>query len=335
MKKRYFGIVALALASFFTLKDMSALYAQNYIPGGENIAIEIKADGLLVTGTYDIQTADGIYNPSKNNDIQRGDLIYEVNHQKVESMQDLPKVFKDVEELQYNLPMKLYRDHISYTKTLRLIKTSQNGSWKTGLLVKERILGIGTVTIYDPETNSYAALGHQFSDGDFSDILDLTSGNIYSSDVVGIRKSSDGTPGEKIAEIDEKDQIGDIEKNNEYGIYGHMDELPNKEGLEAATIDEVKLGEAEIWTVMKGSKVEKFKIKITDLKKQDQIAPKGITFEITDKKLLKMSNGIVQGMSGSPIIQGNKIVGAVTHVLVDDVKKGYGLYIQWMLQEMK
>jgi len=258
-----------------------------------------------------------------------------VNHQKVESMQDLPKVFKDVEELQYNLPMKLYRDHISYTKTLRLIKTSQNGSWKTGLLVKERILGIGTVTIYDPETNSYAALGHQFSDGDFSDILDLTSGNIYSSDVVGIRKSSDGTPGEKIAEINEKDQIGDIEKNNEYGIYGHMDELPNKEGLEAATIDEVKLGEAEIWTVMKGSKVEKFKIKITDLKKQDQIAPKGITFEITDKKLLKMSNGIVQGMSGSPIIQGNKIVGAVTHVLVDDVKKGYGLYIQWMLQEMK
>lgn len=335
MKKRYFGIVALALASFFTLKGMSALYAQNYIPGGENIAIEIKADGLLVTGTYDIQTADGIYNPSKNNDIQRGDLIYEVNHQKVESMQDLPKVFKDVEELQYNLPMKLYRDHISYTKTLRLIKTSQNGSWKTGLLVKERILGIGTVTIYDPETNSYAALGHQFSDGDFSDILDLTSGNIYSSDVVGIRKSSDGTPGEKIAEINEKDQIGDIEKNNEYGIYGHMDELPNKEGLEAATIDEVKLGEAEIWTVMKGSKVEKFKIKITDLKKQDQIAPKGITFEITDKKLLKMSNGIVQGMSGSPIIQGNKIVGAVTHVLVDDVKKGYGLYIQWMLQEMK
>ena len=323
------------VASLFAFNRIDALNAQNYIPGGENIAIEIKADGLLVTGTYDIQTKDGIYNPSKHNDIQRGDLIVEVNNQKVESMADLPKVFEDVEELQYNLPMKLYRDHISYQKTLRLIKTSDNGSWKTGLLVKERILGIGTVTIYDPETNTYAALGHQFSDGDFSDILDLTSGNIYESEIIGVKKSNNGTPGEKVAEVDESKELGDIDKNNEYGIYGTVNELPDKEGLEIAKQDEVSLGEAEIWTVMKGNKVEKYKIKITHLKKQDSIAPKGITFEIIDKELLKMTNGIVQGMSGSPIIQNNKIVGAVTHVLVDDVKKGYGLYIEWMLQEMK
>lgn len=250
-------------------------------------------------------------------------------------MSDLPKVFEDVEKMQYSLPMKYYRDHISYTKTLQLIKTSANGSWKTGLLVKERILGIGTVTIYDPETNTYAALGHQFSDGDFSDILDLTSGNIYESEIIGIKKSTNGTPGEKIAEIDESEPIGDIDKNNQYGIYGQVDKIPKKEGLEVAKIEEVKLGDAEIWTVMNGSQVEKYKIKITNLKKQESIEPKGITFEIVDKELLKMSNGIVQGMSGSPIIQNDKIVGAVTHVLVDDVKKGYGLYIQWMLQEMK
>lgn len=334
IKKRILGVFL--FASILTLNKTDALYAQNYIPGGENIAIEIKADGLLVTGTYDIQTSDGkVYNPSKDNDIQRGDLIYEVNHQKVESMADLPKVFEDVEKMQYSLPMKYYRDHISYTKTLQLIKTSANGSWKTGLLVKERILGIGTVTIYDPETNTYAALGHQFSDGDFSDILDLTSGNIYESEIIGIKKSTNGTPGEKIAEIDESEPIGDIDKNNQYGIYGQVDKIPKKEGLEVAKIEEVKLGDAEIWTVMNGSQVEKYKIKITNLKKQESIEPKGITFEIVDKELLKMSNGIVQGMSGSPIIQNDKIVGAVTHVLVDDVKKGYGLYIQWMLQEMK
>ncbi len=336
MKKRYLlFLIGLTVFSSHANQTQGVNAQSLYLPGGENIAIEIKADGLLVTGTYDIQTDKGTYNPSRDNDIWRGDLIYEVNHQKITSIKDLPNVIEDKNQQEYHLPIKLYRDHLSLDKNLRLIKVSKDGSLKTGLLVKERILGIGTVSIYNTQTKTYAALGHQFTDNDFENVVELTTGNIYDSEVVGIRKSNNGSPGEKVAQIDENKHLGSIIKNNPYGIYGHIDQLPNKKGMEIAKQDEIKTGNAEIWTVMKNKTISKYKIKITHLKQQENIAPKGITFEIVDKDLLKISNGIVQGMSGSTIVQNNKIIGAVTHVLVDDVKKGYGIYIEWMIQEME
>ncbi len=332
IKKYYLGVVF--LSSLFAFNDIQSINAQTlYVPGGENIAIEIKSDGLLVTGTYDVKTDNGIYNPEKDSDIKRGDLIYKVNNQSVDSIEDLPHVFKDITSIESSVPIKLYRDNISLNKNLKLVKSSKDSNWKTGLLVKEKILGIGTVTFYNPNNSSYVALGHQFSDNDFSKIMDLTSGSIYESEVIGIKKSSDGIPGEKIAKISDN-KIGTIIINNEYGIYGKVNKIPSKNKMEIASQQEVKKGEAQIYTVVEGNKIQSYDIKITDLKKQDKISTKGIVFEITDKKLLNISNGIVQGMSGSPIIQDNKIIGAVTHVLVDDVSKGYGLYASWMLEQM-
>lgn len=334
MKKRLLFFI-LGITSFSNLNQLNTVNASSYfLPGGENVAIEVKAAGLLVTGTYDLITPNGTYNPSKDNDILRGDLIYEVNDTKISSINDLPSLITDKTKDEYNLPVKLYRNHESYDKILKLIKIDKDGNLKTGLLVKDRILGIGTVSIYNTKTNSYAALGHQFVDNDFSNVVELTTGNIYDSEVVGIRKSSNGTPGEKVAQINEKMHLGTIIKNNSFGIYGQVNKLPNKKPMAIKKQEDVKIGPAEIYTVMKNKTIGKYKIKIISLKKQESIQSKGITFEIVDKDLLNMSNGIIQGMSGSTIVQDNKIVGAVTHVLVDDVKKGYGIYIEWMIQEM-
>jgi stage IV sporulation protein B len=167
------------------------------------------------------------------------------------------------------------------------------------------------------------------SDGDEQ----LIDGSIYESEVKNIRKSQNGDPGEKIASINKKEVIGSVEKNNTYGIYGEYVNVVKDELIETASINEVKKGKAYIYTVIEDDKIDKFEIEITNISKQNTKDIKGITFKITDKKLLNVSNGVVAGMSGSPIVQNGKLIGAVTHVVVDNVRYGYGIFIDWMLEE--
>jgi len=172
------------------------------------------------------------------------------------------------------------------------------------------------------------------NDASYSPSIDLSFGTIYSSDVTLIRKSKDGKPGEKIASINENEILGEVKKNNEYGIYGkYTVNVDDYVSLEVGKKEDVKLGKAQIWTVIHGDEVEKFDIEKVSLKSQSKQSVKGISFKVVDKRLLDITNGIVAGMSGSPIIQDNKIIGAVTHVLVDNVEYGYGIFIEWMLEE--
>ena len=172
------------------------------------------------------------------------------------------------------------------------------------------------------------------NDASYSPSIDLSFGTIYSSDVTLIRKSKNGNPGEKIATINENEILGEVVKNNEYGIYGKYSvNVDDYISLEVGKKEDVKLGNAQIWTVIHGDKVEKFDIEIVSVKKQAKQGIKGISFKVVDKRLLDTTNGIVAGMSGSPIIQDNKIIGAVTHVLVDKVEYGYGIFIEWMIEE--
>ena len=161
----------------------------------------------------------------------------------------------------------------------------------------------------------------------------LVTGNIYSSNVKKINKSKNGNPGEKIASINKNDLLGDIQVNNDYGIYGEYVNVVKDELIETASIEEVKEGRAYIYTVINNNIVEPFEIEITNIKKQNSKDIKGITFKVTDKRLLDITNGVVAGMSGSPIVQDGKLIGAVTHVVVDNVKYGYGIFIDWMLLE--
>ncbi len=322
--------LALSLVNALPI-DKMAQNVTSIIPGGENIGVEIKPHGVVVIGGYDVVNEQLTYNPTKDSDIQKGDLIYQVNGVDIENIQELlEQIQVHVNDLQVDL--SIYRNNNSIHRTMKFIKTSNANTIKTGLLVKERILGVGTVTFYDPETKIYGALGHKLLDNDFSSIADINSGTIFNSHVTGVNKSHMGNVGEIISTIYEDQEIGTVFANTDYGIFGYYNTCPDKDALQVASHDEIKLGKASIYTTLADNEVKSYTIDITSLQKQDVMSTKGISFKITDKELLDKTGGIVQGMSGSPIIQDGKIVGAVTHVLVDSVKKGYGIYIDFMLQ---
>ena len=327
------GLLTLILTLFMAITSPMTILAKDVVIGGQNIGIELRSNGLLISGTYDVKQNGKIYNPKSNSDIKKGDLIISVGENSVNSLNDLVTILKEEYADKSSAKVTILRDGITYTKTLNLIK-DEYGNIKTGLFIKERLLGIGTVTYYDPENGTYGALGHEMNDASYSPSIDLSFGTIYSSDVTLIRKSKNGAPGEKIASINEDEVLGEVVKNNEYGIYGkYTVNVDDYVSLEVGDKDSVKLGKAQIWTVIHGDKVEKFDIEIVSVKSQDKQSIKGISFKIVDERLLNITNGIVAGMSGSPIIQDNKIIGAVTHVLVDKVDYGYGIFIEWMLEE--
>ena len=327
IKKRYITLLFAFFFSFFP----GLIQAKEVYLGGENIGIEISNQGLLISGTYDVKNGRNIYNPSANSDVKKGDILLKIENSSVNSLKELLTYIKSNCNNKASVEITILRNGAAYQRTLQLIKDEKN-SIKTGLYIKENILGIGTVTYYDPENNIYGALGHEMSDSS-NQRSTFKEGKIYESDVTYIKHSKNGEPGEKVATIDRNTILGDIKKNTEYGIYGSYVNVVKDKLIETATIDEVKKGKAYIYTVVEKDKVEKFEIEITSIKKQYDQDIKGITFKITDKRLLNISNGVVAGMSGSPIVQNGKLIGAVTHVIVDNVEYGYGVYIDWMLEE--
>jgi len=327
--KLFFLSLLMTFSSMFS--NITCLESSYLIPGGENIGIEIKSHGVVVIGGYDVITNNDKYNPSKDSDIVKGDLIYQVNGKDINNIEEL------LDEIKENMnedkvTLSILRNNEEIKRDLKFVNTSKANTFKTGLLVKDRILGIGTVTFYDPESKIYGALGHKLMDNDFSVIADINSGNIFKSKVTGVNKSSVGNVGELLASINQNEILGNVYANTDYGIFGYYETCPDKDALIVASQKEASLGKAYIYTTLDNNEVEKYEINIISLLKQDKISTKGISFKITDKELLSKTGGIVQGMSGSPIIQDNKIIGAVTHVLIDNVKKGYGIYIEYMLQ---
>jgi stage IV sporulation protein B len=206
------------------------------------------------------------------------------------------------------------------------------------MFVRDTAAGVGTLTFLDPKGHNYGALGHVISDVDTGQPIVVGQGKILRSHVTSIQKGESGEPGEKRAIFTDEDQIlGNIVRNTPFGIFGKMNELPNK-GLYNKPIpvglqEEVKEGPANILTVVNGQKVESFKIQIVSVNKQRTASTKGLILKVTDPRLLNVTGGIVQGMSGSPIIQNGKIIGAVTHVFVNDPSAGYGTFIEWMLKD--
>ena len=229
------------------------------------------------------------------------------------------------------LDVTIIRDDKSSNLTLDMICDSENVC-KTGLYVKDEITGIGTLTYIDPKTTIFGALGHEITERTTGEKFEIKDGKIFKATVTDNTKSENGSPGEKNAIYDEGVTYGSISSNEESGIFGeYTDELLETNALEVGTKDDVKKGEATIRTVINGNKVKEYTINILNVNKDSSI--KNILFEITDEELLNETGGVIQGMSGSPIIQNEKLVGAVTHVIVNDAKKGYGIFITTMLEE--
>ncbi len=318
MKKR---LLIILITLLFPLNVLA--YSNYVIPGGNNIGIEVYNEGIIVIGFYKINNR---YNTSE---LKIGDVITKINDIKVYTVDEMVNAIEEsVIDNKVNITVLRNKKE----KIIEFNLINQEGIYKTGLYVKDSISGIGTLTYIDPETKIYGALGHEIIESNSMTTVEIKSGTIFESLVTSIDRSSVGSAGTKNAKFYSNNVYGSVSKNTISGIYGtYTDELPNKETLEVGKPDDLKEGEAVIYTVLKGEKVEQFTINITNINKSGKI--KNITFEITDKRLIEKTGGVVQGMSGSPIIQNNKIFGAVTHVIVNNPTTGYGIFITTMLEE--
>lgn len=302
-------------------------YSDYILVGGENIGIELNSKGVLIVGNYEVNNI----NPAKEAGLLNGDKIIKINNNTITNIEDMLNEIEASND-KTNINITYIRGNNEKSTNLKLIKTD-NDVYKTGLYVKDSITGVGTLTYIDPNTKIFGALGHEIIEKNTGQKLEIKDGKIYSSTVTGITRSSIGSPGEKNARYDSSDVFGTIKENTSSGIFGtYTDTLPNNKLYKVATKDVVQTGNAQILTVITGDKTEAFNINILKVNQNDN-ASKNILFEVTDERLLKETGGIVQGMSGSPIIQNDYIIGAVTHVVVDDPKKGYGIYITTMLEE--
>ncbi len=289
-------------------------------------------------GYSDITTGSGeVKSPAQNGGIQIGDRLISVNGNKIKNSKDLSK--KINESKSENVEILLERNGEEITKNINLSKNG-DGDYKIGLWVRDSTAGVGTLTFYDKESGKYGAIGHPITDSETEKILSIKNGDLLNSSIISIKKGVKGNPGELrgIFSSDKK-PIGNVTGNTQCGIFGSM----NKENLKNVNNktykvgwrDEIQPGPAQIITTIDEEGPKLYDIEIMKLAKQDSISTKSMVIKITDERLLEKTGGVVQGMSGSPIIQNDKIIGAVTHVLVNKPEVGYGIYIEWMLKDAK
>lgn len=319
--------IILPLLILFIIPINIYAYSKYIVPGGETIGIEVNSKGVLVVGFYEV---DSRY-IGKDAGFEVGDSITKINGTEVNSINEMVNVVNEEASSDNKLDVTIIRNDKSSNLSLNMICDS-NDVCKTGLYVKDSITGIGTLTYIDPKTTIFGALGHEIVEKTTGEKFEIKDGKIFNATVTDNTRSENGSPGEKNATYNESITYGEINANEESGVFGkYTDEILENEAIEVVSKDEVKTGEAFIRTVLSGNEVKDYSINILNINKDSDI--KNILFEITDEELLSKTGGVIQGMSGSPIIQNNKIIGAVTHVIVSDTKKGYGIFITTMLEE--
>ena len=306
---------------FFPMNVLA--YSEYIYRGGNTIGIEVECDGILIVGFYEIN------GHNNSGDLKVGDYIVKVNDKEVNTLKDLTN---EIESSASNLEVKItYRRKDEEKDTiLKLVK--DDGIYKTGLYVKDNITGIGTLTYIDPKSNIFGALGHEIIESNSNRIVEIKDGTIFKNTITSIDKSSVGHAGSKNAKYYYNKKYGEVMENTNHGIFGTTtNEIKDMKLVKVGNAEDIKIGEAYIYTVLDGENVEEFTIDITSINENSDT--KNILFTITDKKLLEKAGGVVQGMSGSPIMQNDKIIGVVTHVIVDNPVTGYGLFITKMLEE--
>lgn len=318
--------------------NVSLLEDLKVIPGGQSIGVQLHTVGVLVVGHHRVSGTNKKLSPGEKADIKVGDMILEINGEPIKEMQDVKPFVEKAGKANKSLDLTIKRgDEKIHTKLTPAMDTKEN-EYRIGLYIRDSAAGIGTMTFYDPKSKKYGALGHVISDMDTQKPIEIFNGAIVNSTVTSIEKGENGTPGEKEAKFSsDADKIGTITKNSPFGIFGKLNEKMDNgkynKPMPVALSHEVEEGPAKILTVIDGEKIEEFDIEIVSSVPQKFPATKGMVVQITDPELLKKTGGIVQGMSGSPIIQNGKVIGAVTHVFVNDPTSGYGVHIEWMLQE--
>jgi stage IV sporulation protein B len=311
----------------------------NVVPGGHAIGVALYTKGALVVGISDIKSSDGdIYSPAQDAGLIPGDIIEKVNNVTIKNAEHLSMLVNESKD--QSLQLSIRRNDKLMDVTIEAVKDHQDDRKKLGIWVRDSTAGVGTLSFYLPNNNMYGALGHAITDIDTRSLLRVDNGEIMKSQIIDIRQGEKGKPGEIRAMFSEKENIiGNIKKNTVYGIYGEIyNSLDNpiyRKPIDICLQHQVKEGPATILCTVDDEGIKEYDIEIIRINNQLEPDMKSMIIKINDKKLLSKTGGIVQGMSGSPIIQDNKLVGAVTHVFVNDPTKGYGIFIEWMLKEVE
>ena len=296
------------------------------VPSGHTIGIKLFSDGVLVIGLAEVETANGMSAPGAECGLKVGDVIEEANGTEVESSEQ----FSALLQCGGTVELEIVRGGEDLTLSAHPV-LGEDGMWRLGAWIRDSMAGIGTVTYYDPESGAFGALGHGVTDSDTGLLMPLGDGAVMASSVKAVKKGSAGAPGQLRGEFDLTRDIGTLQANTERGVFGNLgtDSGFSGKAIPVASAEEIKTGRAVILSNVQGDRVEEYEIEI--LRVLGNESAQNLLLRVTDEQLIARTGGIVQGMSGSPIIQNGKLVGAVTHVLVNDPSRGYGIFIENML----
>ena len=332
--------ISYKLFGVFPLKsgEVEVMTPMKLIPGGQSIGVTLQTKGVMVVGQAPVLDKSGKKAfPAKEAGIDVGDIIIKIDDREVHTDQDVSNAVHLAGEQKGNVNVLYRHQEQILEKLIKPIFCVETGRYRMGLFVRDEAAGVGTLSFFDPVSKQYGALGHVITDADTNQKIEVSKGKIIASSIYAIEKGKRGHPGEKLGSfVSDSTFAGTIEKNTITGIFGSMSgEIVNPYFNEAISVgweSEVKVGPAKIYTVIQGEKIEEFNINI-DRVMHNRTDSKNMIVRVTDPRLLDVTGGIIQGMSGSPIIQDGKIIGAVTHVFVNDSQRGYGVFIQNMINE--
>ncbi|MGI6752489.1 MAG: SpoIVB peptidase [Anaerovoracaceae bacterium] len=307
------------------------------IPGGQSVGVTLDVKGVLVVGLEEIKQKDGqLINPGLKAGLQIGDSILDINGIKVDSAAEVREIINRPEG---KAKLRVRRGDEIINIEIHPVLSAEDNSYKIGVWVRDKTAGLGTLTFYDPHEKTFGALGHGILDPVTGDLLQVRSGRLLNTRVESVKQGKAGKPGEIRGIFYEAEEpLGELKKNTVQGIFGTLDrDLDNPYNFEPMPIGyqyEIKEGPAYILTTLEGNTIEKFDVNIEKIYNQNRPSTKSMVIKVVDDRLMAKTGGIVQGMSGSPIIQNGKIIGAITHVFVNEPKKGYGIFVEWMVQHL-
>lgn len=313
--------------------DVNVIAKTTVVPMGNAIGMKLYTAGVLVVGMSEIEGKK----PYENSGIKEGDRIIQINQNQIDNTDDLMKAVNRSDG--NNISIKYVRDEKTITTSIKPVKNSSN-EYKIGLWVRDAAAGVGTLTFYEPSSGMFAALGHGIMDIDTAELIKIANGELVTTNILSINKGTKGNPGEIRGTIEAGHTIGNISKNTKFGVFGTINKTPflntsNINEMQVALREEIKIGKAQIICELENGKKEYYDIEIQRIFINNNKDNKSMLIKVTDKKLLEKTGGIIQGMSGAPIIQNGKFVGAITHVLVNDPTIGYGVFADIMLKQMK
>ena len=313
-------------ATLWGVPGWATAVGRSLVPVGHTIGIKLFSQGVMVVGLAEVETDRGTATPGLDAGLQVGDVIETANGAAMESSEQFARLM----ETGQPISVEVNRDGENLTMSVKPVK-AKDGIYRLGAWIRDSIAGIGTVTFYDPETGAFGALGHGISDNDTGQLMPMGSGSVMASTVKAVKRGKAGDPGELKGDFCLTEDMGELWGNTEQGVFGVLDGDDAYQGtaLEVADRSEVQRGDAVILSNVSGDTVERYTVKI--LRVSQDRSSQGMLLQVTDPRLLEKTGGIVQGMSGSPIVQNGKLVGAVTHVLLDDPTRGYGIFMEDML----